>query len=374
MNEVQDIFRLYGETYRQKHDLPLPVLKAMLAIERCRTAELGAHADVCEDCGHTHISYNSCRDRHCPKCQFLARERWIQSRNYDLLNVGYFHVVFTIPDTLNMLVFQNQRELYTILFRAAAETMRELSANKKYLGAQIGITSILHTWGQNLCYHPHIHCTVPGGGIDPLGKWKSSSKKFFLPVRVLSRLFRGKFLYYLAKARLEFHGDLRDLSAPVKWNGFLSKLYKQEWFVYCKAPFKDAACVVNYLGRYTHRVAIANSRILSIDDGRVTFKWKDYKDNSKWKLMTISAEEFIRRFLMHILPYRFMKIRHYGFLGNRGKQKRLKICKTLTGTPILPRLKLTTAQLIQKLTGINPNLCPACGSDKLKRLPVADSS
>ena len=374
MNEVQDIFRLYGEAYRQKHALPLPVLKAMSAIERCRTGELGTHADVCEDCGHTRISYNSCRDRHCPKCQFLARERWIQSRNYDLLNVGYFHVVFTIPDTLNTLVFQNQRELYPIIFRAAAEAMRELSANKKYLGAQIGLTAILHTWGQNLCYHPHIHCIVPGGGIDPLGKWKPSSQKFFLPVRVLSRLFRGKFLYYLAKAKLEFHGGLERLVDPVKWNIFLSSLYTKEWFVYCKAPFKDAACVVNYLGRYTHRVAIANSRILSVDGGRVTFKWKDYKDNSKWKVMTISAEEFIRRFLMHILPYRFMKIRHYGFLGNRGKMKRLKICKSLTGTPILPKLELTTAQLIQKLTGIDPNLCPACGSDKLKRFPVADSS
>ena len=197
----------------------------MSAIERCRTGELGAHADVCEDCGHTRISYNSCRDRHCPKCQFLARERWIQNRNYDLLNVGYFHVVFTIPDTLNALVFQNQRELYPIIFRAAAEAMRELSANKKYLGAQIGATAILHTWGQNLCYHPHVHCIVPGGGIDPLGKWKPSSQKFFLPVRVLSRLFRGKFLHHLAKAKLEFHGDLADLSDPVKWSTFLSRLY-----------------------------------------------------------------------------------------------------------------------------------------------------
>jgi predicted Zn-ribbon and HTH transcriptional regulator len=374
MNEVQDVFRLYGGAYRQKHALPLPLLKAMSAIERCRTAELGAHADVCEDCGYTRIAYNSCRDRHCPKCQFLAKERWIQSRNYDLLNVGYFHVVFTIPDTLNMLVFQNQRELYPVLFRAAAEAMQELSASKKYLGAQIGLTSILHTWGQNLCYHPHVHCIVPGGGIDTLGKWRPSSQKFFLPVRVLSRLFRGKFLYHLAKAKLGFHDDLEHLSDPFKWSGFLSKLYKQEWFVYCKAPFRDARCVVNYLGRYTHRIAIANSRILNIDDGRVSFKWKDYKDNCKWKVMTLPAEEFIRRFLMHILPYRFMKIRHYGFLGNRGKTKRLKICKILTRTPILPDQKFTTAQLIQEVTGIDPTRCQACGSDKLKRCPAIDSS
>ncbi len=374
MNEVQDVFRLYGEAYREKHKLSVPLLKVMSAIERCRTAELGAHSDVCEDCGHIRISYNSCRDRHCPKCQFLARERWIQNRNYDLLNVGYFHVVLTIPDTLNMLTFQNQREVYSIFFRAAAEAMQELSANKKYLGAQIGITSILHTWGQNLCYHPHIHCIVPGGGIDPLGKWKSSSRKFFLPVKVLSRLFRGKFLYYLAKAKLELQGGLEELSDSVGWSEFLSALYKQEWFVYCKAPFKNAACVVNYLGRYTHRVAIANSRIQSVADGLVTFKWKDYKDEQKWKVMTISAEEFIRRFLMHILPRRFMKIRHYGFLGNRGKIMRLKICKELTGTSILPKIKLTTAQLVQRLTGVDPSVCPACGSDKIKRLPAADSS
>lgn len=374
MNEVQDIFRLYGEEYRKTHSLSVPLLKAMSAIEQCRTSQLGAHADVCEDCGHTRISYNSCRNRHCPKCQFLARERWFQNRNYDLLNVGYFHVVFTIPDTLNSLVFQNQRELYAILFRAAAEAMGELAENKKYLGARIGVTAILHTWGQNLCYHPHVHCIVPGGGMDALEKWKSSGQKFFLPIRVLSRLFRGKFLHYLAKANLEFHGDLGDLSDPVKWNAFLYSLYKKDWFVYCKAPFRDAACVVNYLGRYTHRVAIANSRILGIHNSRITFKWKDYKDGGKWKVMSISAQEFIRRFLMHILPYRFMKIRHYGWLGNRGKLKRLKLCKSLTGTPILPRQKLSTAQLIQKLTGIDPSRCPACGSRRLRQCPVADSS
>lgn len=365
---------MYGESYRQSHNLPLPLLKAMSAIERCRTGELGAHADVCEDCGHTRISYNSCRDRHCPKCQFLARERWIQDRNYDLLDVRYFHVVFTIPDTLNTLVFQNQRELYAVLFRAANEAMRELSANRKYLGAKIGVTSVLHTWGQNLCYHPHIHCIIPGGGIDSLGKWKPSRQNFFLPVRVLSRLFRGKFLYYLEKAKLRFYGSVEYLADPIKWSGFLSSLYKKEWIVYCKESFKNVNRVVKYLGRYTHRVAIANSRILSIDKGCVTFKWRDYKDNGKWKVMTITAEEFIRRFLMHILPYRFMKIRHYGFLGNRGRNARLKICKSLTGTPVLIKQKLSTRELVQKLTGVDPTCCPACGSESLRRCPVANSS
>lgn len=314
MPEVQDIFRLYGEAYRETHKLPLPVLKATSAIECCRTAQLGGHTDICDECGYTKISYNSCRNRHCPKCQNLAKERWIDNQKSDLLDVGYFHVVFTIPDALNTLVFQNQKELYSLLFRAVAETLQELSADKKYLGATVGFTSILHTWGQNLMYHPHLHCIVPGGGLNSIGKWVSSPKKFFLPVKALSRKFRGKFLFYLKQAKLDFFGEQSYLSTPDNFNAFLSLLYKKEWYVYCKPPFKDAACVVEYLGRYTHRVAISNSRILNIENGNVCFKWRDYKDNNKWKVMTVSAAEFIRRFLIHILPARFMKIRHYGLL------------------------------------------------------------
>jgi len=280
-------------------------------------------------------------------------------------------VVFTIPDTLNTLVFQNQHTLYAILFKAAAETLQELATNPKYLGARIGITEILHTWGQNLMHHPHIHCIVPGGGIDSLGNWRSSRKKFFVPVKVLSRKFRGKFLYYLKLASLDFHGALQYLSNPGDWSRFLSSLYQKEWIVYCKPPFKNAACVVEYLGRYTHRVAISNNRILKAENGMVIFKWRDYKDSSKWKVMALPADEFIRRFLIHILPPGFMKIRHYGLLANRGKAVRLNLCKLLTHTPLTKRVTPTTVELIFKLTGKDISICPRCGSSKLSRYPYA---
>jgi hypothetical protein len=257
--------------------------------------------------------------------------------------------------------------VYTILFKAVAETLSELSADKKYLGATLGFTSILHTWGQNLMHHPHIHCIVPGGGLNSLGKWVDSRKKFFLPVKVLSRKFRGKFLYYLKQANLDFFGKQAYLIDSTCFSSLLSSLYKKEWVVYCKPPFKDASCVVEYLGRYTHKVAISNKRILSIENGCVNFKWRDYKDNSKWKVMTISVDEFIRRFLIHILPNRFMKIRHYGFLGNRNKESKLKICKQLTFTPIIQKEKASTLQLIQKIIGKDVSKCPNCGSDKLSR-------
>jgi len=371
MPELQDIFREYGEAYRQNYRLPVPILRTMKAIERCRTSELGCHSQVCDDCGHVQVSYNSCRNRHCPKCQTLTKERWISGQKHNLLNIGYFHVVFTIPDTLNTLVFQNQRTLYTILFKAAAETLQELATNPKYLGARIGITEILHTWGQNLMHHPHIHCIVPGGGIDSLGNWRSSRKKFFVPVKVLSRKFRGKFLHYLKSASLDFHGALRYLSNPGDWSRFLSSLYQKEWIVFCKPPFKNAACVVEYLGRYTHRVAISNNRILKAENGMVIFKWRDYKDSSKWKVMALPADEFIRRFLIHILPPGFMKIRHYGLLANRGKAVRLNLCKLLTHTPLTKRVTPTTVELIFKLTGKDISICPRCGSSKLSRYPYA---
>lgn len=371
MVEVQDIFLKCGTEYREKHKLTHVQHKAMSAIQKCRTSELGGHRDVCVSCGHTRISYNSCRNRHCPKCQALAKERWIDKQTNNLLNIGYFHVVFTIPDTLNLMVYQNQETLYGLLFKAVAETLSELAADKKYLGARLGFTSVLHTWGQNLMHHPHIHCIVPGGGLSPLGKWVNSRKKFFIPVKVLSRKFRGKFLYHLKQLycqnKLKFHGGQKHLSNNNEFEKLLSSLYSKEWVVYCKPPFRDASCVVEYLGRYTHRVAIANSRIVSMKDGQVTFKWRDYKDNSKSKLMTLSADEFIRRFLIHILPSGFMKIRHYGFLGNRNKNTKLKICKQLTNTPLLTKEKTSTLQLIQKITGKDVSKCPQCGSDKLCR-------
>lgn len=371
MPEVQEIFLKYGSEYLKHHKLTLTQLKAMSAIQKCRTSKLGGHIDVCESCGNTQISYNSCRNRHCPKCQTLAKERWIENQKSNLLNIGYFHVVFTIPDTINLIVYQNQRELYTLLFKAVAETLTELAADKKYLGAKLGFTSVLHTWGQNLMHHPHIHCIVPSGGLSTTGKWVSSKKKFFIPVKVLSRKFRGKFLYYFKQLyyqnKFEFHGGLDYLSINTEFEALLSSLYSKEWIAYCKPSFRDAACVVEYLGRYTHRVAISNKRIISIENNNVTFKWRDYKDKSKCKLMSISAEEFIRRFLIHILPNGFMKIRHYGFLGNRNKSTKLKICKQLTNTPILDREKISTLQLIEQIVGRNVSKCPKCGSNKLIR-------
>lgn len=366
MPEIQDIFREYGEAYRQNHLLSLVQLKAMTAIETCRTSELGAHIDTCENCGTVEISCNSCRNRHCPKCQTLSRERWIEGRKHDLLNTGYFHVVFTVPAELRPVFYQNQSIMYGLLFRAVAETLQELAGDKKYLGARLGFTSILHTWSQNLCYHPHIHCIVPGGGLNTLGRWVDSRRKFFLPIRVLSRLFRGKFLHLLRQADLRFYNDLEHLENPADWNRLLDACYQKEWVVYCKPPFKTAACVVDYLGRYTHRVAISNNRILKSENGQVSFKWRDYKDGNRWKVMTLTADEFIRRFLMHILPTRFMKIRHYGLLASRDKTKRLALCKRLTGTPLVPRQILSTAQLIQKLMGRDISKCPACGHEKLR--------
>jgi hypothetical protein len=318
---------------------------------------------------HAQIAYNSCRNRHCPKCQALSKERWIAGQKHNLLNIGYFHVVFTIPDSLNSLVLQNQRVLYSLLFKATAETLLELAADKKYLGAQIGLTGVLHTWGQNLMHHPHIHYIVPGGGIDSFGQWRCSRKKFFVPVRVLSRKFRGKFLHHLKSAKLDFHGSLEYLNNPMEWSRFLSSLYQKEWIVYCKPPFKNAACVVEYLGRYTHRIAISNNRILSMENGMVSFKWRDYKDSSKWKVMTLAAHEFIRRFLIHVLPSGFMKIRHYGIFANRGKTLRLILCKALTHTPITIKEIPSTAELIHKLTGKDVSICPCCGSSNILLCP-----
>lgn len=355
MPEVQDIFEEYTDAFRQSHILPPIQHKAINAILNCRTSRLGGHTDTCPDCGYQKPSYNSCRNRHCPKCQTLSKERWIDAQKVCLLNVGYFHVVFTVPQELNAIIYKNQRDCYNLLFRCVAETLQELAGNPKYLGAQIGFTSVLHTWGQNLCFHPHIHCIVPAGGLTDLGQWKHSRKKFFLPVRVLSRKFRGKFLSML-KCEL-----------PQIDQRLLSQCYEKEWVVYCKPPFHNTACVVEYLGRYTHRVAISNNRIISMENGNVTFKWRDYRDGSRWKLMTLSANEFIRRFLMHILPQGFTKIRHYGFLSSRGKQKKLRICKTQTGTTPVPKEKLSAEMLIQKLIGRKPSQCPQCGCITLLR-------
>lgn len=376
MPEVQDVFKKYGFEYRRTHKLPLHQSKAMGAIEYCRTAALGGHIDECDTCGHKRISYNSCRNRHCPKCQSLAKEKWLEERKKDLLPVGYFHIVFTIPSELNAVAFLNAKKVYSLFFKAVSETLLELAKDVKYLGGEIGITSILHTWGQNLMYHPHIHCIVPSGGLSlDSTRWIKSKKNFFIPIKVLSRKFRGKFLSYFKK--LYYNNELKlirkakELSEKHIFHCWIDKLYKKEWVVYCKAPFKSAEFVLEYLGRYTHRVAISNNRIVNIENGFVTFKWRDYKDENKQKFMTLKAEEFIRRFLLHVLPCNFVKIRHYGILSNRNRSIKLKKCKKLLGVYSERNIeflkKLSTVELLFRLTGIDINVCSHCNNGKMIR-------
>ena len=357
MPEMQDIFKLYGDEYMCSHSLPPHVHKAVRAIQTCRTATLGGHSDICDECGFTKNSYNSCRNRHCPKCQALTKERWIMDREAELLPVPYFHVVFTLPEELNEVVIYNREKLFNLLFSASTETLRKLARDGKYLGAETGFTAILHTWGSNLMFHPHIHIVIPGGGLTVDGKWRNSRKKFFIPVKVMAKLFRGKFMHALEKMRHEISG----LEDEGVWRTTANTLFSKDWYVYCKRPFKTCRSVLQYLGRYTHRIAISNHRILSIHDGKVSFKWRDYKHGGKEKVMTLTADEFMRRFLLHILPSGFTKIRHYGFLASAVKRKKLALCQLLTGAEIKIKVKLSAVDLMKKLTGRDITLCPACG-------------
>ena len=323
--EVADIFRAAGPAYRQAHagHLSFGQLRVMSAIEACRTAALGGHLIQCEDCAHADIAYNSCRNRHCPKCQSAAAYDWLQARRADLLPVEYFHVVFTLPAPIADIAYANKAVIYEALFKAASEALITIAADPKHLGARIGLTAVLHTWGSALTHHPHVHCIVPGGGLSPDGtRWVVCRPGFFLPVRVLSRLFRRLMLERLAKAHaqggLHFFGGhvaLRDIEA---FRAFLKPLHRAAWVVYAKPPFAGPDQVLSYLARYTHRVAIANSRLVAFDGARVSFKYKDYRANgeARRKLMTLDAGEFIRRFLLHVLPDGFHRIRHYGFLAN----------------------------------------------------------
>lgn len=373
MTEVADIFQQYGEAYRKLHRLPKPVLKAMNAIESCRTSKLGGHIDECDECGHQKISYNSCRNRHCPKCQNLPKERWLEDRKNDLLPIPYFHVVFTLPDDLNTLALQNKKNIYALLLKTSSETLLELGEDPKHLGAQIGFISILHTWGQNLLDHPHVHCIVTGGGLSlDETRWISTKHRFFLPVKVMSRLFRGKFL--AALKTLHTDGKLERVMDDYEFQKQLDQLYKKEWIVYCKPPFKNPENVLDYFGRYTHKVAISNHRICQLTDAKVTFKWKDYKDGNRNKLMTLTAAEFIRRFLLHILPTGFVKIRHYGILSNRNRKTKLKRCKELLSVQVNSKNepKEKWDEFLLRITGTHPLLCSLCGKGHLvPRIPLS---
>jgi len=374
--EVADLFRSYGAAYRHEHahGLPLRHLRAMRAIEICRTAELGGHVDECDHCGALRISYNSCRNRHCPKCQCLDKERWLEAQKRDVLPTQYFHVVFTLPQALRPLALRNQKVVYNLLFRAVSETIKDLCEDPKHLGAEPGFIALLHTWSQTLLDHPHIHCIVTGGGLSRDGdQWVPCKNTFFIPVKVLSTVFRGKFLDYLKKGYkkkgLTFSGTVAHLAEEKAFTAMMNKLYGQDWVVYCKPPFKNAETVIEYLGRYTHRVAISNERIVNLNDNRVTISYRDSADHDQIKRLTLDAFEFIRRFLLHILPDGFMKIRHYGLLSNRNRKTKLKRCRELLGASTNPDQKKDVEEawedLFYRVTGIDPRICPCCGKGRM---------
>lgn len=367
--EVGDIFRAHGEAFRQAHagHLSLGQLKVMSAIEQCRTAALGGHVLQCGSCSAIEIAYNSCRNRHCPKCQGAAAREWLVKREADLLPVEYYHVVFTLPAPIAELAYQNKAVVYDLLFKAAAETLTTIAADPKHLGARIGLTAVLHTWGSALTHHPHVHCIVPGGGLSPDGqRWVACKPGFFLPVRVLSRLFRRRFLEMLHAAhqagRLQCLGHLEALDDPQAFTEWLQPLRRIEWAVYAKRPFAGPAAVLAYLSRYTHRVAIANSRLVACDEHGVTFRWKDYriKGRARYKTMTLAIDEFIRRFLLHVLPSGFHRIRHYGLFANPVRARNVTRIRELLATKILEQPTEDTAA--DATTDTPTYVCPHCGA------------
>jgi Putative transposase/Transposase zinc-binding domain len=369
--EVAEVFRRFGDAYRQQHGASLSTAqrRVMTAIERCQTAALGGHVEQCDACGHLRVWYNSCRNRHCPKCQSLGRAEWLEDRRSELLSTPYFHVVFTVPQEIADIALQNKSVVYGILFRAAADTLRTIAADPKHLGAELGFFAVLHTWGQTLLHHPHLHCVVAGGGLSVDGsRWIACRHNFFLPVRVLARLFRRLFLEYLEKAfdadKLSFFGALTPLRDRRCFQRHLSRPRKTEWVVYAKPPFAGPEQVLAYVARYTHRVAISNDRLIGIDDGKVRFRWKDYRNGNRPKTMALTANEFIRRFLLHVLPEGFQRIRYYGFLGHRCREQKLARCRQLLAMPQpQPSAREPATDYrdrYQDITGISLTECPAC--------------
>jgi len=359
--EVADVIRRAGTRFLERYrgSLTGAQCKVLRAITLCRTAALGGHRDQCVRCGYQAISYNSCRNRHCPKCQTNAREKWLAARQRELLPVGYYHLVFSVPHALVPLIWQNKKRLFKLLFEASAATLLEVAGDPKHLGAEVGFLSVLHTWGQTLQRHPHVHCVVPGGGLSrDHQRWIRSRSRFFLPVKVLSRVFRGKFVAGLRRAfrqkKLAFHGSCLPLSNQKTFDAFLRTLFREEWVVYAKPPFGDPEYVLHYLARYTHRVAISNHRILDITDTHVTFRWKDYAHHNQQRTMTLSHEEFLRRFLEHVLPRGFPRIRYFGFLANRRRGQFLPLCRTLLSAPPPP------AREVEQNAGTELWQCPCC--------------
>jgi hypothetical protein len=367
--EVADVFRRHGDAYRRAQDGHLGRVerRVMSAIELCRTAALGGHTETCAQCGLVRCAYNSCRNRHCPKCQGSARAEWLAARQAELLPVPYFHVVFTLPAPVAEIAFQNKQAVYAILLRTVAETLRTIAADPKHLGAEIGLVAVLHTWGQNLHHHPHVHCVVPGGGPSLDGtRWIACRPGFFLPVHVLSRLFRRLFLDALradfVAGKLGLFGELAALAEPAAFARRLRQLRRVKWVVYAKPPFGGPEQVLAYLGRYTHRVAISNARLVSVSHDQVAFRWKDYRHHGRSKVMTLAADEFIRRFLLHTLPDGFHRIRHYGFLANGHRAAKLALCRRLLD---MPPAEPPADQGRDTPLPHQPERCPCCGGTML---------
>jgi Putative transposase/Transposase zinc-binding domain len=383
--EVADVFRRFGPAWRAANGahLSLAQRRVMRAVELCRTAELGGHVERCADCAHTRVAYNSCRNRHCPKCQWSAAQAWLEAREAELLPVPYFHVVFTLPAALGALAYQNKARVYGLLLKAAAETLTTIAADPKHLGARIGVIAVLHSWGQTLDHHPHVHCIVPAGDISLDGsRWVSCRPGFFLPVRVLSRLFRRLFLGGLAEAHgkgeIEAFGELAGLREPGAFRAHLAAQRRRDWVVYAKPPFAGPGQVLAYLARYTHRTAISNSRLVALDDGHVSFRWKDYRANgrTKPKVMRLPAGEFMRRFLLHVLPDGFHRIRHYGLFANGHRAAMLARCRALLDVPPAPaEADGGEDREKQRYSRASVPACPCCGGPMLiiERLPSPTS-
>jgi len=379
--EVADILHAQGDRFleRYRSSFGFQQLKAFRAILRCRTAALGGHRDACLRCGYQTISYNSCRNRHCPKCQAQARERWLTARQRELLHTSYFHVVFTVPHELNVLALENPRVFYDLLFTASAQTLLEIASDPKHLGAEIGVVAILHTWGQNLLLHPHIHCVIPAGGLSlDHCRWIHPRYPFFLPVRVLSRVFRGKFLASLKRLyhrkKLPWAGPAAALAEPQQFAKLLRRLHRHDWVVYAKPAFGGPMQVLRYLGRYTHRVAISNHRLLAFDQERVTFRWKDYAHGGKQGKMTLGATEFLRRFFLHVLPKGFVRIRHFGFLANRFRASRLTLSRQLLTASVSKAEEVRTLEISSQSSSLW--YCPRCGASMIviQRFTAAELS
>lgn len=368
--EVADILRQYFDDYKKKYKTPVHIKRIVRDIVTCRTAALGGHVEICKDCGHLQISYNSCRNRHCPKCQFIKKEKWVLDKQKDVLPVQYFHVVFTVPDKLNLLMYRNKKVLYSLLMRCSGKTITELGKEPRFFNATTGAICVLHTWGQKLELHPHVHAIVPGGGLSFDKKsWKPCRLGYYLPVKVLSKRFRRIFLDGIKKLYFENHlyldcGDLEKLKVKTTFQNLIDDLYETDWVVYAKLPFRNVQTVISYLSRYTHRIAISNYRLIKVENDRVYFKYRDYKDKNLQKVMNLHAVEFIRRFLLHILPLRFVRIRYVGLLSNRTREENIRICRTILGVDPedIPGKQTYSdfAEFLLDVFGFDVKKCPKC--------------